>query len=239
MGAIEHWRELAAAFPPTDRPLVTLSYAQSLDGSITLRRGQRTRLSGEASSHLTHQLRSENDAILIGVGTLIADDPLLTARIPGGKDPQPVILDSRLRSPLAAHVFTQNPLPAWIACLGPIDSRKASLFEKVGARLLALPADSDGHVDLLALLNRLGGSGIKSLMVEGGARVISNFLSSGLVDLVLLTVAPLYLGGLNPLEKPIAGLDDNGLIAPRLSHVAYQRLGDDWIVVGSLRSSLS
>jgi GTP cyclohydrolase II len=238
MAAIEHWQRLASSRPPSDRPLVTLSYAQSLDGSLALRRGQPTALSGPASSRLTHTLRAENDAILIGVGTLIADDPLLTARIKGGVDPQPVILDSHLRSPTRSRLFTQNPHSAWIACLEPFDRDRASALEGIGARLLSLPADPAGQVALPPLLDCLGQLGIKRLMLEGGARVISSFLVADLVDLVVITVAPLLLGGLHVLETPVAHLDSQGLSLPRLSQVEYQRLGDDWIVVGSLQRSL-
>lgn len=221
--------------PDLQRPLVSLSYAQSLDGSLTVRRGQPTPLSGPESTLFTHRLRSQHDAILIGIGTLLADDPLLSARLPGAASPQPVVLDSRLRTPPESRLLTHNPKPAWIACLDPVDPARRLMLERQGARMLALPAASDGRVDLLALLDGLAALGVTRLMVEGGAAVISAFLAQGLADLLILTVAPVLLGGLPAVEVPLGQVVEGKLHAPRLNEVEYHRLEDDWIVIGGLR----
>jgi len=226
---IAHWQEDAQAYRKAKgRPLVCLSYAQSLDGCLSVQRGRPTKLSGSESSHLTHHLRSIHDAILVGVGTVLSDDPRLTVRLVDGKNPQPVILDSHLRTPLHAKLIRENPLPVWIASTENADPHKRAALESSGARLVELPADMDRRVHLPSLLDYLSDLGIASLMVEGGARVITSFLTQGLVNRVILTIAPRFLGGLQAVE-PNKALQQS---APCLQNVNYQRVGDDLIVWG-------
>ena len=235
MAEIETWLEQAASRRPLrNRPLVSLAYAQSLDGSITIERGQRTELSGHVSSQLTHTLRSAHDGILVGIGTVLADNPLLTARVPDGRHPQPVILDTHLRTPPQSRLLAENPKPSWIACCEPLDPNRQAVLEMQAAILLPLPADPSGGVSLPALLDCLGEMGIQRLMVEGGAGIISSFLVQGLVDLVVITVAPLFLGGLRAYEQN-ANAELKGPPFPRLTKVEYQRLGDDLVIFGLLR----
>lgn len=230
---IETWLEKAAAARrPTSRPLVSLCYAQSLDGSIALQRGQPTRLSGPESSDLTHRLRAQHDAILIGVGTVLSDDPLLTARLPGAVSPQPIVLDTHLRTPPPARVLRENPRSAWIACAESAAPGRRAGLERAGARLLNLPTGADGRIRIPSLLESLADSGIQRIMVEGGASVITAFLAAGLVDALVLTVAPILLGGLNALQQPSGGMNNTPLPVIPLSEVEYIRLGDDWIVAG-------
>jgi 3,4-dihydroxy 2-butanone 4-phosphate synthase/GTP cyclohydrolase II len=174
-------------------------------------------------------LRAAHDAILVGVGTVLADDPSLTVRLVDGKDPQPVVLDSHLRLPLGAKLL-KGDRPLWIATTRQGDSLLQSAYEAAGARLFVLPATQDGRVALPALLERLAEQGIKRLMVEGGARVITSFIAQDLVDLVALTVAPRFVGGLPAVE----GLQVGEREAPRLMDVSYERLGDDLVVWGKL-----
>jgi riboflavin-specific deaminase-like protein len=211
----------------TGRPLVSLCYAQSLDGCLTAQRGQPTRLSGAAASRLTHQLRAAHDAILVGVGTLIADDPQLTVRLVEGRDPQPVILDSRLRMPAQAGLLKRANQPAWIATTPAADPERRAALEGAGVRLLVLPADDAGRVSLPALLDALAKNGINSLMVEGGAQVITAFLAQGLADWVSITIAPVILGGLPAVEPCLA-------LQYRLTQVYYEQLGQDMVVFGRL-----
>lgn len=233
----ESWLAGAAAHHRQHgRPLVSLCYAQSLDGSITLRRGQPTALSGPESSALTHRLRAAHEAILVGVDTVLADDPMLTARLAEGENPQPVVLDSRLRTPTTARLLAGHPKPAWIATSQETDPGKRSALEAAGARLLPLPRSEDGRLSLEALLERLGELEVDSLMVEGGARVITSFLSARLADHVILTIAPVFLGGLNAFSGQPNG-EVPGATLPsslHLRNIGYQRLGDDLIVWGQL-----
>jgi GTP cyclohydrolase II len=204
MQPIESWLSQARQHhQKTGRPLVSLSYAQSLDGCLTVYRGQPTALSGPQSSVFTHWLRSAHAAVLVGVNTVLVDNPLLTVRLVEGKSPQPVILDSHLRTPPQARLISERPTPAWIATLENADPARQAALQAAGARLLFLPPASTGQIDLPALLDRLGETGIHSLMVEGGAQVITSFLSQGLADLVAITIAPVFLGGyhaINPNE---------------------------------------
>ncbi len=223
--------ELWATPPARDgRPYVTLTYAQSLDGSIAARRGEQTIISGPEAGKLTHRLRAAHDAILVGIGTVIADDPQLTVRLVRGKDPQPVILDSRLRFPPWARLLRGERRP-WIATTEAADPARQATLEAAGARVIRLPAGADGLVDLPALLEHLHRQRIRSLMVEGGAAVISSFLAGHLADRLILTIAPMILGGLNAA----AGLSQlNGRPMPRLSRPRYQALGKDMILYGEL-----
>jgi 3,4-dihydroxy 2-butanone 4-phosphate synthase/GTP cyclohydrolase II len=228
------WEAIQAltSAPPTrrDRPYVTLSYAQSLDGSIAARRGEPLVISGPEAMRLTHLMRAHNDAILVGVGTVIADDPQLTVRHVRGPNPQPVVVDSRLRFPLWARLLKGERRP-WIFTTDAADSGRRAALEAAGARVIRLPADPSGLVSLKALLAYLNRLHIRSIMVEGGATVISNFLAEHLPDRLVLTIAPLLLGGLNA----VANLGQlNGQVMPRLAQPRYQTLGQDVILFGEL-----
>jgi 3,4-dihydroxy 2-butanone 4-phosphate synthase/GTP cyclohydrolase II len=211
-----------------EHPYVTLSYAQSLDGAISLRRGQPTPLSGPQALAMTHQLRAEHDAILVGIGTVLADDPRLTVRLVSGPDPQPVVVDSQLRLPPTARLM-QNPRPPWIATTAAADPGREAALVAAGARVLRLPGQP-GQVDLPALLHHLHQLGIGSLMVEGGAAIINNFLAARLVDHLVVTVTPALLGGLPAVHN----LGPAGTGLPRLQQPHYQQLGRDLIVSGDV-----
>ncbi len=215
------------------RPQVGLCFAQSLDGSLALERGRPTRLSGPQSARLTHALRAAHDAILVGAGTVLADDPQLTVRHVRGPNPQPVILDSRLRTPPGAFLVAHHPRPAWIAALPEADPARRAALEVAGAQIILLPAAQsvDGAgVSLPALLDSLSGWGVRRLMVEGGAQVITRFLVEGLADWVCITLAPCFIGGLRALEARLPAL-------PRLQDVIYQTLDDDLVIWGRLSAA--
>jgi GTP cyclohydrolase II len=222
----------------TGRPLVTLSYAQSLDGCIAARSGEKLALSGPESLQLTHRFRAMHDAILVGIGTLLADDPRLTVRLAPGQDPQPIVLDSHLRIPLEAGLL-QNPRRPWLACLEDSDTGKAAVLEELGGKILHISADSGGRVSMPALLECLADLGINSLMVEGGARVISGFLQQNLVDRIVLTIAPLFLGGLRAVGQDVFTTRPGAASPfPRLQESGAERLGNDLVVWGSLNKSV-
>jgi 3,4-dihydroxy 2-butanone 4-phosphate synthase/GTP cyclohydrolase II len=216
----------------TGRPFVTLSYAQSLDGSIGTRAGGRLLLSGPAALELTHALRAAHDGLLIGIGTLLADDPRLTVRLVAGPDPRPIVVDSHLRFPPAARLLRDHPRSPWIATLTGADPARAATLEAAGACLLRLPADGAGRVDLPVLLCRLGDQGIDRLMVEGGTRIITSLLAARLVDYLVLTLAPLLVGGRRAMGDPPALMDTGAW--PRLPRPVYRPLGGDLIVHGAL-----
>lgn len=232
MGLLERVvSEIDLVKKPEGRPFVTLSYAQSLDGSIAARRGEHLRISGQESSRFTHQLRAYHDGILIGIGTVLADDPQLTVRHVQGENPQPVILDSKLRIPPDASII-KNHSP-WIATTELADPRKVEQLTDRGVQLLILPISNDEQVSLPELMDCLDQMGIKHLMVEGGAEVISRFFSLQLVDFLILTISPLILGGLPAVHFPET--QAIGLTAydfPRLKNMILEKTGDDLVLFG-------
>lgn len=210
------------------RPFVTLSYAQSLDGCIAAYRGEQLRLSGAESMMLTHRLRADHDAILVGIGTLLADDPQLTVRLVEGKDPQPIILDSRLRFPISARLL-QGSSPPWIITLENAEMDRQHALERAGARVIRLPANEDGRIDLSALLSYLSQEGVRTLMVEGGAGIITSFLVEGLVNRLALTITPNIIAGLPAVEH--SKFNGAGIL-PRLQQPHFMQLGNDIVVLG-------
>lgn len=216
---------------PVRRPIVTMSFAQSLDGSIAAQRGVRTQISGPESARLTHHMRANHEAILVGIGTVLADDPQLTVRLVDGANPRPVILDTRLRTPPDSALIKQNS--PWIATADTADMSKAEKLITLGAELLYLPTDQSGHVQLPALLESLYESGVEHLMVEGGARVLTSFLAEQLVDYLVVTVSPLILGGLPALQLPGSYLKDGEVL--RIEKMNAEPVGEDLVLYGYLQ----
>ncbi len=215
----------------SSRPRVTLKAAITLDGRLAAAGGDARWVSGPESRRVAHQLRAENDAILVGARTVALDDPELTTRLVRGPDPLRVILDGKLSiSPRARAA--PGALIATVADVrqDPVHAKKASALRKRGAEILALPGKK-GRVDLRALLDELGRREIQSLLVEGGGEVHGQLLRAGLVDEVVLFIAPKLIGaGGVPL------LADAGprrmADAWRLERVTVARLGDDLVVRG-------
>ncbi len=221
---------LAAAEPPELRPVVMVSYAQSLDGSVALRRGEPLTLSSQPSLAFTHRLRANHDAILVGVGTVLADNPRLTVRLVSGNSPQPVVLDTHLRFPSGAALLDQPRLP-WIATGPKVNAAKRMALQDKGVSVLALPLDAAGRVELPALLAALRARGVRRLMVEGGAAVLTSFLVGRLVDFLAVTVSPLLVGGLHALTNPLASTET---ALPRLRNPQWVQMGPDWVIWGEL-----
>jgi GTP cyclohydrolase II len=219
--------------PNLTRPAVTLAFAQSLDGSIALEPGVPYPISSPESLRLTHQLRASHDAILIGIGTVISDNPSLTVREVQGDDPQPVILDSTLRFPLDAKMLN-NPVKPWIFGRAPLDVNKKAALESRGARVFSVEPGTDIRVNLDGLLALLAKEEIANLMVEGGAQVISSFLKSRLPQTVVLTISAQFLGGLNPIDSNTLTV---GGSLPQLEHPRYEQLGEDVWVWGRLKNT--
>lgn len=216
------------------RPFVTLSYAQSLDGSITARAGSSLSLSCPESLVLTHRLRAAHDAILVGIGTILTDDPRLTVRLAPGSHPQPVIIDSHLRFPLDATLLRHGPVAPWIATTQWPDERRQAALVAAGAHVLCIPPDENGRVNLAILLEQLYERGIRSLMIEGGTQVITSFLAEHLADQLVLTIAPVLVGG----QRAFASLQHDSLMRQcRLHNVQFVPLGADLIVRGDFEWS--
>ncbi len=223
-GAAKHLRT-------TGRPFVTLSYAQSLDGCISARPGEALALSGRESLKLTHRLRATHDAILVGIGTVLSDNPRLNVRLVNGSNPQPVVVDGRLRIPMECNLLNQDSRSPWIVTREQPDTDRLRALKAVGADVLPLPSDPAGRIDLTAMLHRLGARGVNSLMVEGGSRIITSFLLGRLADFVVLTIAPVLVGGMRAVSD--LGLSDSESVL-RLCNLGHRRLGEDLILWGHL-----
>jgi diaminohydroxyphosphoribosylaminopyrimidine deaminase/5-amino-6-(5-phosphoribosylamino)uracil reductase len=223
----------------TGLPLVLAKIAASLDGKIASHRGDSRWISNEKSRRFVHRLRHEVDAILVGVGTVISDNPRLTSRLPGGKGKNPlrIIVDTRLRTPLDSLVVSEtDEAPTLVATgLGSSKSTKAKLVEQ-GVEVLPLPL-AGGRVSLAALLRRLGERDITSLLVEGGAEIHGGFFSGDLVDKVYFFFAPKIIGGKDAVPMVggvgVASVAD----APALKYVRLRRMDGDIMVEGYLEHS--
>jgi len=227
---IERLRARAHAhYARTGLPFVTVSYAQSLDGSITASPGKPFAISGTQSLILTHALRAAHDGVLIGVETLLADDPRLDVRLVKGPNPEAIIVDSRLRTPANARIFDHHKR-TWLATTTNAAPAEDA-YTPQGGRLIMTNQDEDGRVDLKTLLAELGRAGMCSIMVEGGAAVLSSFLRQGLADYAVVTVSPLLLGGLHAMQDIGAGEPPS---FPHLTGVMRTEAGDDLILWGAL-----
>ncbi|MFP3853906.1 MAG: RibD family protein [Anaerolineales bacterium] len=213
---------LQSTQPPAARPFVTLTYAQSLDGSIAAHANQRLLLSGQESLMMTHRLRALHDGIMVGVGTVLADNPQLTVRLVEGENPRPVVLDTHLRSPLGSNLFQSTTSPIFLHGAAA-EAERVERFREAGAALAAVPLDPGEGLQPDAALRELRDHGIHRLMIEGGARVINSFTRADLADLLVLTIAPRLVDGLRPLE---AG---DALPLPSLHKANWQPLGEDVI----------
>lgn len=210
-------------------PFVTLSYAQSVDGSIATRPAKPVALSSEKSFLMAHLLRAHHCGLLVGINTVLADDPRLTVRLCAGANPQPIVLDSRLRIPEDARIFSHPDRRVWLLTTAAASHEKIARLRASGARVDVMPADPLGRVELRAALQRLAAAGIGCLMVEGGAAVIESFLRGRWVDYCVITVAPrLMFGGLKAMERPAMP----GLPALSILDCAYQPLGGDLVIHG-------
>ncbi|WP_420960066.1 bifunctional diaminohydroxyphosphoribosylaminopyrimidine deaminase/5-amino-6-(5-phosphoribosylamino)uracil reductase RibD [Brucella sp. IR073] len=186
------------------RPEVTLKLAISADDMIGRRGEGQVRITGPVSWGQTHMMRAESDAILIGIGTALADDPMLTCRLPGleRRSPVRIVLDSDLRLPLSsALVVSASAVPVWIACDANADPRRKQALVDAGCRILATES-ADGRIALPELLEDLAAQGISTVMVEGGAEIAGQFLSEGLVDRIALLEGPEAIDGESGVAVP-------------------------------------
>ncbi|HVD00247.1 MAG TPA: bifunctional diaminohydroxyphosphoribosylaminopyrimidine deaminase/5-amino-6-(5-phosphoribosylamino)uracil reductase RibD [Candidatus Dormibacteraeota bacterium] len=220
----------------TGRPWVTVKFASSVDGKIATRTGESRWITGKAAREEGHRLRQRHDAILVGAHTVRADDPELTNRLPDAtRQPLRVVLDSRARTAETARVLKDQekaPTIVVVTADAPADRREA--LARTGVEVVELLADATGRADLPSLLDLLGGRGILSVLVEGGAFVHGALFDAGLVDGVVAFLAPIVIGG---KEAPgavggqgVAKLAEAG----RLVNLEVNQVGDDIMVSGDV-----
>lgn len=175
------------------RPHVTLKIAQTLDGRIATRTGHSHWVSGPASRAVGHALRASHDAVLVGIGTVLIDNPQLTVRLAAGRDPIRVVIDSSLRVPLNGAVLASDGIAVKVVTLVPGTTAAAHAIRARGAEVVTVPG-SNGRVDLAVALQELRVRGIESVLVEGGARIATEILRLHLVDELVLFIAAKVIG---------------------------------------------
>lgn len=219
-------RQRESLLPHTTRPFVAVSYAQSIDGSIATKDRRPLGISGRETLELTHQLRSLFDGILVGINTVIADDPRLTVRLFEGQNPQPVVLDTHLRIPFECKLLQRTDRCSWLASAADNDASRIAAFTRSGTKVLPCRLDGNGRIDLHYLSALLFQKGVKSLMVEGGAKVITSFIHAELVDLFIITISPKFIGGLQVIESR----DGDLFTKLKLTGIHYETLGQDIVL---------
>jgi diaminohydroxyphosphoribosylaminopyrimidine deaminase/5-amino-6-(5-phosphoribosylamino)uracil reductase len=231
----ERLNEIFTKYITTQRPFVILKAAMTLDGRIATRSGNSRWISGEAARREVHRLRSEVDAVMVGIGTVLADDPMLTARRKGARDPIRVVIDPSLRTPMTAKIITSiAEAPTLLLTTSKAPASKIRKLKEKGAQIELLP-HTRGELAFDAILATLGKAGITSLLIEGGGRVNGMALRAGGVDRVIFYIAP----------KLLCGEDAKGVVAGRsipdlsqaiqLDHLEVKRVGEDIRIEGSLR----
>jgi diaminohydroxyphosphoribosylaminopyrimidine deaminase/5-amino-6-(5-phosphoribosylamino)uracil reductase len=213
----------------TGFPFVILKAAATLDGKIATRTGNSKWISSEASRRLVHRLRDEVDGIVLGIETVLKDDPLLTARVPGGRDPTRIILDAHLRIPEDAHVIETLPSKTILVTTEKASREKVERLRDRGVEIWRLQS-AQGKIDLKACLAKLGGMGMMSLLVEGGSQVYGSFLDEGLADKLVLFLAPRLMGDPRALSifggKGVGHLEE----ARPLRDMKVRRIGGDLLI---------
>jgi len=233
--------EHSIAFITPGMPFVILKAAMSLDGKIATAGGESQWITGPEARRHAHLVRSQVDAVMVGIGTVRADDPQLTVRLAGraGRNPQRVVIDPGLRIPRAARLLqTARETKTIIATdSARIDTPRARAITKLGAELLGLPLIS-GRIDCRALLRALAARNIASLLIEGGAETSAAALEAGVVHKVLFYYAPKIIGGRTALSG-IGGIGPARLAdAARIERVSVSRLQDDFLIEGYLKPCL-
>jgi diaminohydroxyphosphoribosylaminopyrimidine deaminase/5-amino-6-(5-phosphoribosylamino)uracil reductase len=216
----------------TGIPFVTLKFAQTLDGRIATVTGDSRWISSEPSLKWAHRLRSYHDAVMVGVGTVIKDDPQLTVRLVKGRNPVRIVADSKLRIPLKAKILKEQEVARTIiATTTKADKKKLSALKRMDIEVLTVKSDKAGDVDLKDLLKELGRRNISSVLVEGGAETITSFLQQRLADRVIAIVAPKVMG------KGVEAVGELGVRqvkqSLKLSFERVYRRGEDVIIEAS------
>jgi len=226
--------EVYHKYMTTGLPFCTLKLALSLDGRIALADGVSRGLSGEEALRMVHALRLEHEAIMVGAGTVIADDPELTVRLadnPDDRQPTRFILDGRLTVPLAAKVFDQSMAKTVVVTTAAADPARKAELERREIEVWSAKGDERGRIDLADLLRTMGLHEYVNLLVEGGSRVAASFLAAGLVDKAAFFYSPRLIGGDGVPAVAALGIGDLGK-ALGLRDLQARRVGDDLLVEG-------
>lgn len=216
------------------RPFVLAKWAAAVDGRIATAKGESRWITGVAARRRALLLREEHDAVLVGAGTVAADDPRLTRRLGVNRATAHwrIVLDGRLRVSERARLF-RRPSGCVVVTARPVSDPRARRLARRGVEVWSLPASTTGLVDLRAMLARLAQRGVSSLLVEGGAETLATFFEAGLVDRVALFLAPRILGG-EDAPGAVGGAGFRLAATPRLEGVEVERVGKDWLITGRM-----
>lgn len=222
-------------YSATGIPFVTVKFAQSVDGRIATITGDSQWISSTKARKFAHQLRREHDAITVGIGTVLADDPRLSVRLVRGRDPLRIIIDSRLRIPLGSRVLAEGAASHTLIVAGETaDPTREREIEKLGAEVVRLQNPTEGKgIDLAGLLVELGHRKIASVLVEGGKGIITSLLKAGAVDRLIAVIAPKIIG------KGTEAIGELGITMLRdaitFSSVRTRKLGPDIVFDARLK----
>ena len=211
------------------RPLIALKTATTLDGRIATRGGESRWITGEAARARAHGLRASHDAVMVGIGTALADDPMLDCRLPGlaRRSPLRIVVDSRARLPLTSRlVKTAGEPPTWLVTLPGAAAKRRAAYGEAGVEVIEVEADGGGNLDLAAAARTLGDRGLTRVLVEGGGRLAAGLLRARLVDRLLWFRAPRLIGG-DGLPAVVAFGVDTLAEAPSYRRVSVAEVGDD------------
>ncbi|MDE5583913.1 MAG: bifunctional diaminohydroxyphosphoribosylaminopyrimidine deaminase/5-amino-6-(5-phosphoribosylamino)uracil reductase RibD [Ruminococcus sp.] len=226
--------EIFFHFITTGTPFVTMKYAMTMDGKIACHTGLSKWITGEESRKNVHLDRLRHSAVMVGVGTVIADNPMLTCRLENGRNPIRIVCDTNLNTPLGCDIVkTANQVPTVIATSSD-DSAKAEEYEKCGCRIMKI-SRKNGHIDLCELMRTLGSEKTDSVFLEGGGELNYSALKSGIVNKVQAYIAPKIFGGLGA-KTAVSG---DGVNSPELAYMLenaeIKRFGDDIMIESLVR----
>jgi diaminohydroxyphosphoribosylaminopyrimidine deaminase / 5-amino-6-(5-phosphoribosylamino)uracil reductase len=214
------------------RPFITIKFAQTLDGKIASSDGSSKWISSKESLKFAHRLRANNDAILVGIGTILSDDSKLTTRLMKGKNPIRVIIDRKLRVPSKAKILSLPDKDKTIIFTTKAASKnKIKELIKKGTEIIVLPVKGQGHIDLRGIIRILYKKGIRNILVEGGSSIITSFIKERLADRLVSVISPKIIG------KGISFINDIGITnikhALQLKPGKIKKVGKDIIYVAS------
>jgi diaminohydroxyphosphoribosylaminopyrimidine deaminase/5-amino-6-(5-phosphoribosylamino)uracil reductase len=225
------------AFVRLGRPFVIMKVAASLDGKIATRTGESRWITGESARQRVHQLRNQVDGVLVGIGTILRDDPLLTTRlgVESQRDPARIVVDNLARLPLRAKVINRaSTAPTYLAVSDMAPAARLEALEREGVQVIRVEG-SPRRVALSRLLRTLGAMGFLSVMIEGGAEINASALQEGIVDKVLMFLAPMLVGGKSSASAVAGEGIDSFSQATRLVDIRVERFDNDTLIEGYVR----
>lgn len=229
-GAVERFYEAYTKFVTKKLPFVTLKAALTLDGRIATASGDSRWISSEPSRRLVHRLRAKSDAVLVGIGTVKKDNPLLTVRMVRGRDPLRVVVDPDLEMPPDSRMLSEGTGTVVIGAAHDADKKRAEALAVRGAHIVYVGRSQDGRLDLEGLLAELGRRNVMRLLVEGGANIFTYFITRAIFDKIMLFYAPKILTGADGLGLTVGRGPARIAEAVAVSSMSVRRIGNDFMV---------